>query len=152
MKRLCDRFDPYRDGMLAPQAQRQFEMHMEACVKCRTRLLFLNNLVRVVQNRPLPGMTRSPEQLAAGAYQELWSWDFLCVSWLRPGVAWSGLALLAILLLFLWTSTSTLPVSADSEYEALMQESDSIGGRGGSLTALPDDGFELWLGIGGSAK
>jgi len=152
VKKLCDWFNRYRDGLLDPEPQRQFEAHMEVCEECRTRSLLLNNLVRVIQNRPLPDMTRHPEQVAVCACQERWSWDFLFISWLRPSTAWSGLALLAILVLFLWTSPFMQPAGAASEYEMLMNESASIGASGSVLTTLADDEFELWLGTGGTAK
>jgi hypothetical protein len=62
------------------------------------------------------------------------------------------LALLVILLLLLWSTPSAQQVSANSEYEVLMNESDSISAQGSTLTTLTDDELGLWLEKGGAAK
>jgi anti-sigma factor RsiW len=152
MNKVCELLNQYRDGMLDPERQRQFESHMEHCAECRTRLLLLDNLVRIIRSRETPGPVQHPEQVAERAYEESRSWDILFLTWLRPAPAWSGLTLLVILLLWLWTTPAALQVSANSEYEVLMNESDSISAQGGTLTALTDDELELWLERGGTAK
>lgn len=152
MNKNCDQLNQYRDGMLDPERRRQFESHLEHCAECRNQLLLLNNLVRVIRSRETPEPVLHPERVAARAYEESRSWDILFLTWLRPAPAWSGLALLAILLLYLWTAPSAQQVSANGEYEVLMNESDSISAQSGTLTALTDDELELWLEKGGTAK
>jgi anti-sigma factor RsiW len=152
MNKVCELRNQYRDGMLDPERQRQFESHMENCAECRTRLFLLNNLVRVIRSRELPELRQRPEQVAARAYEKSRSWDILFLTWLKPAPAWSGLALLVTLLLLLWSTPSAQQVSANSEYEVLMNESDSISAQGSTLTTLTDDELGLWLEKGGAAK
>ncbi len=152
MERLCDRFDQYRDGSLDPEQQRQFESHMAGCQECRTRSILLNNLVSAVRNRDLPDLVIRPERVADNAFERCASWDVLFLSWLRPVPAWSALALLAILLSFLW-AVPFASQTGNTEYEApLLIEVDQATQGANAETNLTDDQFELWLEQGGTAK
>ena len=64
MKRLCDLFNRYRDGMLDSEQNRQFESHLAACDKCRMpRLFLLNNLVYAIRNQDIPDPRIAPKGL-----------------------------------------------------------------------------------------
>jgi len=73
----------------------------------------------------------------------------LFLSWLRPGPAWSSFAALVFLLSFLWALPSFWPLS---DYDAILMQGDPASLAGNTLTSLTDDGLELWLEQGGTAK
>ena len=68
MKRLCDLFNQYRDGMLDSEQKTQFESHLAACEKCMPRLFLLNNMVHAIRNQNIPDPTDRPERIADRAY------------------------------------------------------------------------------------
>ena len=152
MGRLCDRFDQYRDGSLDPEQQRQFESHMAGCRECRTRLILLNNLVSAVRNLDLPDLAIRPEQVADNAYERGASWDVLFLSWLKPAPAWSALAVLAILLSFLWAAPFASQIGSTAYDAPLLIEVDQVTQDVNAETNLTDDQLELWLEQGGTAK
>ncbi len=153
MKRLCDWFNRHRDGMLDPEQQREFESHMAGCEECRERSLLLNNLVEALKSQELPDLADRPELVADRAYEQCKSWDVLFLSWLRPTPAWSALAVLAILVTFLWVAPNVTQTGSISEYEVPLQiEVEQISQSVNTATDLTDDQLELWLEQGGTAK
>ena len=80
MKRLCDLFNQYRDGMLDSEQKMQFESHLAACEKCMPRLFLLNNMVHAIRNQNIPDSTDRPERIADCAYMQTGSWDILLLS------------------------------------------------------------------------
>jgi len=149
MKRLCDLFNRHRDGTLGEEEKLQFESHLAACEECRTRLILLNNLVHFVRNRQIGDTAARSEQIADRAYEQLSAWDTIFLSWLRPAQAWSGLAILLILLSFIWMGPFGQQTTAGNGYELLFVADD----QGASAVAsLPDAEFENWLEQGGNAK
>lgn len=152
MGRLCDRFDQYRDGSLDPEQQRQFESHMAGCRECRTRFILLNNLVSAVRNLDLPDLAIRPEQVADNAFERCKSWDVLFLSWLKPMPAWSALAVLAILLSFLWAAPFARQTGSAAYEAPLLIEVDQVTQDVKTETNLTDDQLELWLEQGGTAK
>ena len=152
MKKLCDWFNRYRDGMLAPEQQKQFESHIAICEECRTRVSILNRLASSVREQELPALTGQPEMVAARAYENCSSWDVQFLSWLRPAPAWSMLAALVVLLSLFWVLPSARPPGASGEYEELMIESDPAKLSGNAPQGETDDALVAWLEQGGSAK
>jgi len=149
MKKLCDLFNQYRDGILNPEQKVQFESHLAACEKCMPRLFLLNNMVQAIRNQNIPDSTDRPERIADRAYMQAGSWDTLLLSWLRPLPVWSGLAALLILIAFLWVAPFAGQLNPGSDYEDLMVEA----GQGDSASAnLSDDELENWLEQGGPIK
>lgn len=149
MKKLCDLFNQYRDGMLNPEQKVQFESHLAACEKCMPRLFLLNNMVHAIRNQSIPDSTDRPERIADRAYMQAGSWDTLLLSWLRPLPVWSGLAVLLILFAFLWVAPFAGQLNPGSDYEDLLVEA----GQGDSASAnLSDDELESWLELGGPIK
>jgi Putative zinc-finger len=152
MKSLCDWFNRHRDGMLDPEHQRQFESHMAVCEECRARSFLLNNVVSAFRNQDLPDPADRPERVANRAYDQGRSWDVLFLSWLRPAPAFSGLAVLMILLSFLWLAPPALQPISGSEYGALLTGGDQASQGENTLTTLTDVELEAWLEQGGTAK
>jgi anti-sigma factor RsiW len=149
MKKLCDLFNPYRDGMLEQEQRIQFESHLAACDKCRPRLFLLNNMVQAIRDRETPDPADRPEKIAARAYEQTGSWDFLLLSWLRPLPVWSGLAALLILISFLWVAPFAGQANLGSDSEYLPFD----GGQEASAVAnLSDAELESWLEQGGTIK
>jgi anti-sigma factor RsiW len=149
MKRLCDLFNQYRDGMLNPEQKKRFESHLAACEKCMPRLFLLNNMVHAIRNQNIPDSMDHPERIADRAYTQAGSWDILLLSWLRPLPVWSGLAVLLIFCAFLWVAPFAGQLTSGSDYEYLLVE----GGQGESASAnLSDDELENWLEQGGTIK
>jgi hypothetical protein len=149
MKGLCDLFNQYRDEMLDSEQKTQFESHMKACDKCRTRLILLNNLVHVVRNQVLPDPADRPEKVAARAYEKAASWDVLLLSWLRPLPVWSGLAVLLFLFAFLWVAPFAGQVQPGSDNEYLLIAGDQ---QGSTIANISDAELESWLEQGGTLK
>jgi hypothetical protein len=149
MKRLCDQFNQYRDGVLGPEQKMQFETHLAGCEKCPPRLFLLNNMVHAIRNQPIPALIDRPERIADRAYMGTGSWDILLLSWLRPLPVWSGLAVLMILFTFLWVAPFSGQLNSASEDEYLLIEG---GQAGGAIATLSDDELESWLEQGGPIK
>jgi predicted anti-sigma-YlaC factor YlaD len=155
MKKVCSELNRFRDEMLDPGQRKQYALHLEQCEECRIRMRLLDNLARTMKSRQLPELIQNPEKVAELAYEKSRSWDILLLTWLRPASAWSGLVVLStflLLFLFLWTAPAPEPVSANSEYEILMDESNSISTRNEALVTLTDDELEQWLETGGAAQ
>jgi len=152
MKRLCDWFNRYRDGMLAPDQQKQFESHIAVCEECQIRASFLNHLVRSVKEQEPPALTARPVMVAARAYESCNSWDVQFLSWLRPAPAWSTLAALVLLLSLFGILPSVSLPGVSGEYEELMMESDPGRLSGNAPQGETDDAIMTWLEQGGSAK
>jgi hypothetical protein len=149
MKRLCDLFNQYRDGMLDSEKKTRFESHLAVCEKCMPRLFLLNNMVHAIRNQNIPDSMDRPERIADRAYMQTGSWDILLLSWLRPLPAWSGLAVLLIFFAFLWAAPFAGQLTPGSDYEYLLVD----GSQGGSVSAnLSDDELENWLEQGGPIK
>jgi hypothetical protein len=149
MKKLCDLFNRHRDGMLDSDQKMQFESHLATCEACRARFFLLNNLVHVIGNQDIPDPVLRPGKIADRAYEKAGSWDFLLLSWLRPLPMWSGLAVLLILVAFLWVMPfAGQPVTA-SDYEYLLTEGDQ---QGSTTANLSDAELESWLEQGGTIK
>jgi anti-sigma factor RsiW len=146
MKKLCDLFNQYRDGMLDAEQKKPFESHLATCQECRSRLFLLDNLVHAIRNQYIPDSAAHPATIADRAYDKKGSWDILLLSWLRPLPVWSGLATLLILFTFLWAA----PFGGQlSDYESLLIET----GQEGTATAnLSDAELETWLEQGGTIK
>jgi hypothetical protein len=146
MKKLCNLFNPYRDGMLPAEQKKLFESHRETCSECQARLILLNNIVQIVRDQPIPKPAISPAAIADRAYEKKGAWDFLLLSWLRPLTAWSGFAVLLIILAFLWRA----PLSGQvNDYESLLVESSM---EGSTMANLSDAELETWLEQGGVLK
>jgi hypothetical protein len=149
MKRLCDLFNQHRDGMLDSEQKVQFELHLASCEECRTRFVFLDNLVDVVRNQKITEPIDRPERIADCAYERTGSWDFLLLSWLKPLPVWAGLALLLVFLTFLWSGPSTEQPKLTANYEDIMMN----GNQSDSAAAyLSDAELETWLEQGGTIK
>jgi len=140
----CELFDKYRDGELDSEERGRFEVHLASCEDCRTKGARLNNLVCVLKRDRVPEVDIS-EQIARKAFEEGSSWDFLVVSWLRPGTAFATLALMFLLFSFLWLIPNFRRVNSNSEYEKLMDEADSVS-IGSSISEEHNDSeLVIWL-------
>jgi len=149
MKRLCDLFNQYRDGMLGSEQKIQFESHLSVCEKCQPRLFLLNNMVNVIRNQNIPDPTDRPERIADRAYDQTGSWDILLLSWLRPLPVWSGLAVLLIFFTFLWMAPFVGQPQSGNDYEYLLTEDDQ---QGSAIANLSNAELESWLEQGGTLK
>lgn len=149
MKKLCDLFNRYRDGMLDSEQTKQFESHLEACNQCAPRLYLLNNLVHVIKSQEIPDLASRPGQIADCAYEKAASWDFLLLSLLRPVPVWSGLAVLLVLFAYLWAAPFAGQPQAGSDYEYLAIQGEQ---QGSAIANLSDAELESWLEQGGSLK
>ena len=141
--RTCNLFDKYRDGELDAVARSEFESHLAACQDCRTKMSLLNNLVQILKQEEI----RPPDlaaQIARRAFQPNNSWDALVISWLRPGPALAALTLVLALFSFLWLMPGSQRVDTFSEYEALMDETDSVIAPAVSQVSN-DSELVLWL-------
>ncbi len=152
MRRLCEKFNQYRDGWLDPEQRRQFESHMADCEECRTLSILLNTMVRAIKNEDLPDLTIRSEQVADQAFERCRSWDVLLLSWLRPAPAWSALAVLAILLTFLWAAPFAGQTGSTVDEAPLQIEVEQVTQSVNTETNLTDDQLERWLEQGGAAK
>ena len=152
MKKLCDWFNRYRDGMLVPEHRKQFESHIAGCEECQTRSSILNRLVHSIREQELPTLTRQPKTVATRAFENCSSWDVQFLSWLSPAPAWSTLAALVVLLTLFWSLPSARPSSASGEYEELMMESDSAKLTGNAPQGETDDALLSGSRRGGIAK
>ena len=80
------------------------------------------------------------------------SWDFLVISWLRPGTAFATLALIVVLFSFFWLAPNIRKVNTDSEYEKLMDEADAAG-IGSRVSQLHTDSeLVIWLQQEGNSR
>jgi anti-sigma factor RsiW len=145
---LCDLFNQYRDGMLAPEQMNQFESHIEECIRCRHRLMLLDNLVGVIRNQEMRALNDSPRAIAARAYEKSKSWDVLLLSWLKPLPAWSMAALLVIVS-SLWVASLIQRPVPGSNYEDLMTSADQAGRNAAGIS---DAELENWLEQGGAVQ
>jgi anti-sigma factor RsiW len=146
MKKLCDLFNQYRDGMLAAEKKALFESHMATCSECRARLFLLDNLVHTIRDQHIPDPVSRPAMIADRAYEKKGSWDILLLSWLRPLPIWSGLAALLIILAFLWSA----PFGGQStDYQTLLADGSQ---EGSTIANLSDAELENWLEQGGTLK
>lgn len=142
--KTCELFDKYRDRELDGEERSRFEAHLTACDDCRTKMARLNNLVYVLNRDRIPEVDLS-EQIARKAFEEGRSWDFLVVSWLRPGPAFATLALIFVLFSFLWLAPNFRRVNSNSEYEKLMDEADAVS-IGSSISDISSDSdLVIWL-------
>jgi predicted anti-sigma-YlaC factor YlaD len=142
--KTCKLFDKYRDRELDGAERSRFEAHLAACSDCRTKMVRLNNLVYVLNQDRVPQIDRS-EQIARKAFEEGRSWDFLVVSWLRPGPAFATLALILILFSFLWLAPTFRQANGDSEYEKLMDEADAVSIGSSISEEHTDSDLVIWL-------
>ncbi len=152
MQKLCDWFNRHRDGMLDSEQKKIFESHLAVCEDCRTRQFLLNNMVRLIRNEEMPDPTERPERIATCAYDQCGSWDILFLSWLRPAPAWSTLAVLLVLISFLWVIPFVRQSSTGGEYEILMTIEGNQSGQTGPTANLTDAELERWLEQGGTVK
>jgi len=141
--RICGLFDQYRDRELAERERREFESHLARCEDCATKMTRLDNLVAA-----LPAAGDAPldlsRQIARKAFEaRRMSWDSLVVSWMRPGAAFTVLALVVALVSFLWLASGFLQPAGYSEYEKLMEEADNAGAV---ISDIHSEGeMVLWL-------
>jgi len=142
--KTCELFDKYRDRELDHAERIRFETHLAACDDCRTKMARLNNLVYVLKRDAVPQIDLS-EQIARKAFAQGRSWDFLVVSWLRPGPAFATLALIFVLLSFLWLAPNFRRVNSNSEYEKLMDEADAVSIGSSISDAHSDSDLVIWL-------
>jgi hypothetical protein len=147
MKKLCDLFNRYRDGMLDPEQERQFASHLESCNQCRMHLLLLNNLVHAIRNQDIPDPANRSEMIADRAYEKTGSWDVFMLSWLKPLPVWSGLAVLLFFFVLFWTAPFAGQPTPGSDYEYLLTEGDQ---QGKAIENLSDAELESWLEQGGT--
>jgi hypothetical protein len=138
--------------MLNPEEQTAYESHMSVCGECRSRSFLLDNLARVIKSQEVPAPVLGTTQVAARAYEKCGSWDVFLLSWLRPAAAWSGLALLVVLLSFLWGLPAARQTGAGGEYETLMNQIDPSNTGTNASATLTDDKLELWLEQGGAIQ
>ncbi len=146
MRKLCNWFNQYRDGMLTAEQKEPFESHLATCMECRARLYLLDNLVHTIRDQYFPYPAGEPATIADRAYEKKGCWDVLLLSWVRPMPAWAGLAALLVLLAFLWAAPSGGPLS---DYESLQIEASQAKGE---IADLSDDELENWLEKGGSIQ
>ena len=152
MARQCNWFDRYRDGELNPAQKAKFEAHQAVCDDCRMKAQVLNRLVPVLEREGGGSPATPANRIAAKAFEKPPSWDDVLLSWLGPAPAWSAVALLLVLLAFIWVTPGTQQASVPGEYETLMSQGDQadpIGSPSGSLT---DDDLERWLGQRGNTQ
>ena len=150
--KICKLFDKYRDKELEEADRSRFEAHLAACDECRTKMTRIDNLVYVLNQDAVPQVDLS-QQIARKAFEEGRSWDFLVVSWLRPGTALATLALMFVLFSFAWLAPNLRRVvNTNSEYEKLMEEADaaSIGSRVSELRS--DSDLVIWLQEEGNSR
>ena len=148
MKGLCDLFNRYRDRMLDSEQTMQFESHLAACDQCRPRLFLLNKMVRAIRNQDMPDPIVPPKTVAARAHEQSRSWDIFLLSWLKPLPAWSGLAVLLVLVTYLWIAPSAQQ-QPPSDYEELITSGDQAGT---AVIDLSDASLESWLEQGGALQ
>jgi predicted anti-sigma-YlaC factor YlaD len=148
MKRLCNLFNRHRDGMLNSEQAMQFESHLAACDQCRPRLFLLNNMAHAIRNQDMPDPIVPPETVAARALEQSRSWDVFLLFWLKPLPAWSGLAVLLVLVTFLWIAPWAKQQSL-SNYEDFISSGDQAGS---AAIDLSDANLESWLEKGGSLQ
>jgi len=146
MKKLCDSFNQYRDGMLSAEHKERYESHLAICPNCRARLLLLNNLVDSIRNQTDPIPATRAATIADRAFEKTGSWDILLLSWLRPLPVWSGLVALLILFAFLWTAPADGQLT---DYESLLTEASQ---ESSAMANLSDVELETWLEQGGAIK
>ncbi len=149
--KTCKLFDRYRDKELEAADRSRFEAHLTACDECRTKMARLNNLVYALSQDRVPQIDLS-QQIARKAFAQGRSWDFLVISWLRPGTAFATLALIFVLFSFFWLAPNIRRVNTSSEYEKLMDEADaaSIGSRVSELHS--DSELVIWLQEEGNSR
>jgi predicted anti-sigma-YlaC factor YlaD len=148
---ICKLFDKYRDKELGGADRGRFEAHLATCDECRTKMARLNNLVCVLNRDRVPQIDLS-EQIARKAFAQGRSWDFLVVSWLRPGPAFATLALIFVLFSFLWLVPSLRRVNGNSEYEKLMDEADAIYISSSISEVRSDSDLVIWLQEEGNSR
>jgi anti-sigma factor RsiW len=123
--RTCKVFDKYRDGELNAAEREDFESHLAVCEDCRIKMSLLNNLVHVLKQEELRPMDLA-DRIARRAFRHDKPWDSLVVSWLHPGPALAALALVLVLVSFLWLTPGDKQISLYPEYEKLMEDADAI--------------------------
>jgi hypothetical protein len=148
MKRLCNLFNRYRDGMLDSEQTMQFESHLAACEECQPRLFLLNNMVHSIKDQDMPVPIVPSETVAARVYKQSGSWDIYLLSWLKPLPVWSGLAVLLVLVIFLWI-TPLAQQQPSSNFEDLITSGDQ---SGSTAVDLSDAKIENWLEQGGALQ
>jgi anti-sigma factor RsiW len=137
--RACGIFDRYRDGEAGAAERIEFERHLELCESCRTRIALLRNLVCALRSEELHPPDRA-NLIAREAFRRAHSWDYEVVSWLRPGPAVAILVLAFVLTASMWMVKGNQQVSAYSEYESLMTESDAV-----SFGSDAESDLVIWL-------
>jgi len=150
----CDLFDKYRDGELQSEGKSEFQSHLAVCNSCRTKMILLNNIIRVLKQeecRPLD----LADQIAQKAFLKDESWAAFVVSWLRPGPVWAAaLSLMLMLFSFFWLTSGKQQIDTYSEYQKLMDDEATVNlGTSASLSQLRSDSeVMLWLAKGGESQ
>lgn len=126
MMQSCSLFDEYRDGELSRVAAGNFEAHLAECAECRAKMTLLNNLAFILRQDPAVMPVDLSGQIAGKAFGQKKTWDALVIGWLRPGPAFAALALVCVLFSALWFVPNYQPISANSEYEKLMDKIETI--------------------------
>jgi len=140
----CDLFDKYRDGEVNAAERKQYEMHLAACADCRTKTSLINNLAHVLKRDQVQMPSDLSFRIARKAFQQSKSWDALVIGLLRPAPALAVLALVLLLSSVLWLA-SDANHNAYSEYEALMDEADTINLESSISQIHNDSEFVDWL-------
>ena len=146
MSKPCALFNQYKDGMLEAAQRKFFEDHLEICHECRTRLILLENMTRVLGDSHISVPAINPALIADRIYERKPSWDVLMLSWFKPLPVWCGAAVLLMIVLFLW------PISfmeqSDQYSSVLMEEITQVN----AYSNLSDVELETWLEHGGAIK
>jgi anti-sigma factor RsiW len=147
----CDLFDKYRDKELSAAERGAFESHLSACEDCRMKTSLLDHVVFLVRSEEAQPIDIA-DRIAHRAFLRRNSWASDVISWLRPLPAMAALTLLLVLISSLWMISGNGNVSAYSEYEQLIEETDAenIGIR--SLTADSESAIVDWLEQEGSSQ
>jgi len=146
MSKLCALFNKYKDGMLEAAQRKFFEDHLETCQECRTRLILLENMTRVMGDLCVSVPAINPALIADRICERKTSWDVLMLSWFKPMPVWCGAAALLIIVLLLW------PISfmeQPDQYQSILMDEIT---QANAFSNLSDAELEIWLERGGAIK
>lgn len=103
----------------------------------------LNNIVKAIKTEEVRPVDMA-DRIARQAFERAHSWDFEIISWLRPGPALVALMFFVVLFSSLWMVTGSRQGVAYSEYEKLIEETDSAN-LGTNLSQIQSGEFGSWL-------
>jgi len=119
--RICDWFDPYRDGELSVAERHEFESHLKVCEGCRAKKSLLDHVVFLAKSEKLQPIDMA-DRIARRAFLPESSWASDVIACLRPLPAMAALSLALLGVSSLWISLGNGNGSAYVEYEQLIED------------------------------